>query len=148
MKLTRFLPLLALLVLLTSSSSFSQKSHNEAHELAIGGYCPVAYVAMNKAVKPDGKFTATYMGKKWAFMNQDAKKMFEKNPEKYAPRYDGTCATAVAMGKHIGADPKIFATYKGALYLFSNKEAKAKFEDNPDGLLSMADKHWAKLSDH
>jgi YHS domain-containing protein len=135
-----------LFALLGPGSAFAQHDQKGAQELAIGGYCPVAYVAMNKAMKPDGKITATYKGHTYAFMNQDAKKMFEAEPAKYAPKYEGTCATAVAMGQKMESDPKLFSVHKNNLYLFSNKDAKAAFDKDPAMTVARADKQWAVLS--
>ena len=69
-----------------------------AKEPAIGGYCPVAYVAAGKALKGDPKYASDHDGKHYLLVNADAKKMFDDNPAKFTIAYDSWCATAVAHG--------------------------------------------------
>lgn len=114
--------------------------------LALEGYCPVAYGAMKKAVKGDPKVTATYKSQTYAFLSNDAKNMFLKNPAKFLPKYDGYCATAVTMGQKVKSDPTLFAIHEEALYLFSNTMAKDAFEKDPAATIAKADNQWAKLS--
>jgi YHS domain-containing protein len=112
-------------------------------EVALHEYCPVAYLAAGKAVKGDAMYSSTYKGKTYYFVEADAKKLFDATPAKYLPKYDGYCATAMAMGKKIESDPEIFSVHKGATYLFSSKEAKAAFDSDPNGTIINANKHFA-----
>jgi len=124
----------------------SQSSKKSKKEIALHQYCPVAYAAMNKAVKGDAKFSSVYKGKKYYFAMADAKKMFDADPVKYLPKYEGYCATALAMGKKVEPDPQIFSVYKGSTYLFSNKMAKEAFDKDPDITIKNADKNLAVLT--
>ncbi len=117
-----------------------------AHEPALGGYCPVAYIAMKTATKGDPSQKSTYKGQTYLFANADAKKMFEAAPEKYLPAYNGYCATAVAQGMKLASDPKIFAVHNGRTYLFSNPQAKAMFEKDPAGTIAKADANWPRVA--
>lgn len=117
----------------------------EEGQVALGGYCPVAYVAMNKAVKGKAEFATEHQGRVYRFANADAKAMFEKEPEKYVPAYDGFCATALAQGKKLESNPKFFTVHNGRTYLFSSKQAKAMFDENPEPIVRQADQHWAAL---
>ncbi|MCI0451554.1 MAG: hypothetical protein L0Z51_04070 [Candidatus Latescibacteria bacterium] len=112
---------------------------------ALGGYCPVAYVAMGTAVKGDPKVSVDHEGKHYLFVNADAKKMFEADPSKYEVAYDGYCATAMAMGKKLESDPTLFAVANGTSYLFSSADAKKAFEGDAAGTIKKADQQWAKL---
>ena len=118
----------------------------DAGEPAIDGYCPVAYVAADKALKGSPEFTVEHDGHTWQFVSEDAKAMYEKNPEAYEVGYDGWCATAVAFGQKVAADPSIFSVYEGETYLFSNTDAKATFDADPGSFVKKADKAWKKLS--
>lgn len=114
-------------------------------EPAIGGYCPVAYVKMGKAVKGDARWSSERDGQKFLFSAAPAKEMFDKSPDQYRVAYHGYCATGVAMGKKIASNPETFTVHKGATYLFSSAEAKAMFDKDPDGTVAKADKAWASL---
>jgi YHS domain-containing protein len=58
-----------------------------AKDAAIGGYCPVAYVKMGKAVKGDARWSSERDGQTFLFSAPQAKEMFDKDP-------DGTVAKA------------------------------------------------------
>ena len=49
---------------------------------AIGGFCPIA-LHEGSLMKGNSDFAATYQGKKYLFVNAEAKKMFMENPEEY-----------------------------------------------------------------
>lgn len=117
----------------------------EEAKVALGGYCPVAYVAMNKAVKGKAEFATEFQGHVYRFANADAKAMFEKEPGKFLPAYDGYCASALAQGKKLESNPKFFTVHSGRTYLFSSKQAKAMFDENPEAIIRQADQHWAAL---
>ena len=143
----RIVPVLVAAVLaLTFGTSFAATHAKSTHAPAIGGYCPVAYVAMNKAVKGDPKFSATAAGHRYLFSNADAKKMFVMDPAKYQVAYDGWCATAISMGKKLKSDPTLFTVHGGRTYLFSNADAKKAFDAMPDGVIQKADAQWAALA--
>lgn len=113
--------------------------------VALGGYCPVAYVEMNQAVKGDPQHKSEHQGRAYHFANADAKKMFDEAPAKYAPAYDGLCATGVAMGMKLQPDPKLFAVHNGRTYLFSDTKAKGMFDKDTSGIIAKADANWPKL---
>ena len=141
-----FLLTLMLAVGLTLSlNAQTSKTQSQKKDAALSQYCPVSYGAMGKAVKGDPKHTSTYQGKKYYLLNADAKKMFDAEPAKYLPKYDGYCATALAMGQRMESDPELFSLYEGATYLFSSKEAKEAFDEDPAGTISMADMQYASL---
>ena len=126
-------------------SGNAQSSKAKKETVALNHYCPVAYVAMGKAVKGNSKYTSSYQGKKYYLLNADAKKMFDADPEKYLPKYDGYCATAVAMGKKMETNPELYSVHEGATYLFSSKDAKSAFDKDPEATITMADKQFAAL---
>jgi YHS domain-containing protein len=113
--------------------------------VALKGYCPVAYVAMEKAVKGKPEFASEHQGQTYHFLNADAKKMFDQAPEKFLPAYDGYCATAVTQGQKLASDPTLFKVVNGRTYLFSSKKAVAMFEKDPAGVIAMADARWVEL---
>ncbi|MCX6140363.1 MAG: hypothetical protein NTX15_05970 [Candidatus Kapabacteria bacterium] len=112
------------------------------------GYCPVAYVALHKAVKGDQKFVSTFKGHKYLFVNADAKMAFDKEPSKFVKNvpYDGWCATGIAMGKKIVANPELLTVVNDKVYLFSTNEAKKAFDmDQPKNIVK-ADAYYASLT--
>ena len=113
---------------------------------ALGGYCPVAYAAMNQAVKGDPRHSSQYAGHSYLFANAEAKQMFDAEPAKYLPAYEGYCATAVAQGMKLESDPQLFTVHDGRTYLFSNAEAKTMFDRDTTGIVAKADSVWPSVS--
>jgi YHS domain-containing protein len=145
------LAVLTVAVALTSGSnvSFAAKAPKDKmmkSAPAIGGYCPVAYVAAGKALKGDAKFASKHMGRTYWFVSADAKKLFDDAPAKYTIAYDGYCATAVAEGIKVHSDPTQFTVRDGVSYLFYNADAKKLFDDAPEKFKSEADANWPKVS--
>ncbi len=138
---------LAFIVLLSFTTMINaQQAEKQKKEVALHQYCPVAYVAMNKAVKGNEKYSSVYKGETYYFANGKAKKMFDDEPDKYLPKYEGYCATGLAMGKKVESDPQIFSEYEGKTYLFSNKMAKEAFDKDPEMTIKKADENLALLA--
>ena len=131
----RFAPLfvLAAVVLSAAPALAKHKSPKPLYD----GYCPVAYVEMGKAVKGNPKYSVTQDGHRIQFAGADARKMFEADPSKYKVAFNGECAAAMCMGKHVKADPTIFSVHGGVTYLFSSQQAKQKFDADPDAAMKM-----------
>jgi YHS domain-containing protein len=111
-------PAILTVVLAFASLLVAQKMH----EPAIGGYCPVAYKAMNKSVKGDAKYSSMHNGDTFWFVNADAKAMYDKDPEGYTPQYHNYCATGVAMDMKIVSDPTLFTVYNRDFH-FGHRDA-------------------------
>lgn len=125
--------------------SMAVATYAEKKQPAIGGYCPVAYVKMSKAVKGDARWSSERDGQLFLFSAPQAKELFEKSPDQFRVAYQGYCATGVAMGKKIPSNPELFAVRNGVTYLFSNAQAKAMFDKDPDATIAKADTSWTAL---
>ena len=59
------------------------------------------------------------------------------------------CAYAVSKGKLVTVDPDVYVVLDEKLFLFSNAEARAAFENEEPGIVQVADGKWAELeSEH
>lgn len=119
--------------------------HGSGDEIAFGGYCPVAYVEMNKAVEGKPEFASEHGGDTVYLANKKAKMMFDDAPHDYTVSYHGWCATAMSYGKKVESDPTVFLVRDGRTYLFSNEKAKKTFVKDPAGMTVKADKSWAEI---
>ena len=155
MKLTRYALLLTLAISLAACASPSSNtastdtkdammSESEAKP-NVGGYCPVAYVEAGKPVKGVSEHAVSTDAELYWFVNGDAKALYEKNPDRYQIPYVDLCATGLAMGKKIVADPTIFSIHEGRIYLFSNAEAKAAFDATPVEIVEKADAFYSSM---
>ncbi|MGI9281693.1 MAG: YHS domain-containing (seleno)protein [Endozoicomonas sp.] len=112
---------------------------------AVSGYDPVAYFTEGKPVKGSDKFTARYKDATWYFKSAEHKKLFQENPEKYAPQYGGYCAWAVAHGDTASADPHQWTIEDGKLYLNYNESIQKDWLKDKLNLIKDADKNWPKV---
>jgi YHS domain-containing protein len=86
--------------------------------IAIGGYDVAAYFESGMALKGNRQFAKQFNGVTYLFKSKENLQLFEANPLKYLPQYDGYCALAVSYGKKISIDPETFKLIDGKLYLF------------------------------
>ena len=125
--------------------SFSLPSHG----VAIEGYCPVAYFAVNKPVRGKPEHASTYNGVTYYFVSADAKKAFDADPEKYIPAFGGWCAFGMSIEDKFPVDPEKFKIVDGKLLLFLNNRNVDALElwENGDEkeLLRKAAAHWKKV---
>jgi len=142
----RTMALALALVLGIAAASLVAAGEYTTGDVALGGYCPVAYAAMGKAVKGNSQFASEYQGKTYALANGEAKKMFDKAPEDYVVAYDGWCATGMAHGMKVESDPTVFVVRDGKTYLFSNDEARAMFTADAAGVIAKANKNWPTVA--
>lgn len=141
--------LIILSALLLSLSTNAQVDPIDANGIAIGGYDVVSYQTTGKAEKGNAQFTATYADTKYLFTSKENQKLFESQPAKYLPQYDGYCALAVSYGKKISIDPETFKVANGKLYLFFHGKSGGRnvnsldtWNKNEDRLLKKANDLW------
>jgi YHS domain-containing protein len=117
----------------------------DTNGLALHGYDPVAYFTDNAPVIGDPKYKATYKGSMFYFSSDAHKKLFKKDPARYAPQFGGYCAMAVSLGQLEDADPKMFTIHHDKLLVQRNEKAHQMFSSNPDVHHQKADQQWPRL---
>ncbi len=105
-------------ILLNSILSYSQVDPVDKNGVGIGGFDLVSYFQSDKPVKGDVKFKSQLNSVTYYFSTKDNQYLFDANPQKYLPQYDGYCALAVSYGKKISIDPATFKVMDNKLYLF------------------------------
>ena len=111
------------------------------------GYDLVSYHAEGKPVRGDGNNLVVVDNVTYLFANEDNKKAFEKNPEKYLPAYGGYCAFGVSVGKKFVGDPEVWKIVDGTLYLNLDRNIqKMWFEDIPGNIVK-AEQNWPQIKD-
>ena len=117
--------------------------------IALEGYCPVAYFAVNRPVKGKPEHASTHNGVTYHFVSADAQRAFEKDPEQYLPAYGGWCALGMAVEDKFPVDPRSFKIVDGRLLLFlknRNVDALKLWNDGDEkAQLRKADSHWNKV---
>lgn len=130
------------------------KLNLDENGLAAGGYDVVAYFTRNAAVPGDPAHEASYQGATYRFSTSDHKRLFEQQPERYAPAFGGYCPFGiVAMGQCAPTDPKTFRVQDGRLLLFFNDlwegqkfDTSQKWDEDPAGNLQKAEAAWPSVA--
>jgi YHS domain-containing protein len=137
---------LFILVFLFSAAVFAASPVNiDSKGVAIKGYDPVAYFTMDKPVKGNNNFEYEWKGVKWRFSNENHKKLFIDDPEKYAPRYGGYCAYGVAVDALFDIKPEAWSIVDGRLYLNKNLDVRDTWRKDIPGNIKKADMNWPGL---
>lgn len=138
--------ILVFLSFLIQTTLFAQKSEvYHADNKALGGYDPVAYFTEKKPVKGKVEFKVVYQGANWFFSSAANKKLFEANPENYAPQYGGYCAFGVAGGYKAKISPDAWTIVNDKLYLNYNLNVQKDWLKERDSMIQKADKNWTTV---
>lgn len=101
-------------------------------ELGLDGFCPVALKETSQWEAGSSEFTSRFRGKTYQFVDQVAKKEFERHPEDFIPHRDGQDLVAqVDHRNSVMGTTRFAAYYNGQLYLFQSKESRGTFKKNP-----------------
>jgi YHS domain-containing protein len=115
------------------------------NDIAIKGYDPVAYFKDGKPVQGKESFSFKWHDLTWHFKNKEDKDLFVKNPEKYAPQYDGYCSWAMTSGEKAPTNPEVWKIVNGKLYLNCSRASFARWSEDIPGNIKKADKNWEKM---
>ncbi len=101
-------------------------------EPALGGYCPVCLVKMDKLVKGDAKFSSVFDAQTYLFPGEEQKRMFDANPAAFTPALGGECTVCkVEKGKRVPGKAEFHTVHDGRLYLFPGEKQQKMFERDP-----------------
>jgi len=89
---------------------------SQVGDVAIKGYDTVAYF-QGKALKGDESITSQWHDLTWHFASRENRDLFETDPERYAPQYDGYCACAMAEARKAVTDPEVWKIVDGAMHI-------------------------------
>ncbi len=106
---------LATVLFMAAPVSAAEAIYTNWRGKAIAGYDPVAYFTAAKPLEGDSAFTATWMGATWYFASAENRDKFTAMPEKFAPKYGGYCAYAVAQNSTAKIDPEAWKIVDGKL---------------------------------
>ncbi len=101
--------------------------------LGLDGYSPVRIKNNREWIKGRTDLAATYQGVVYYLSDENEKRLFDANPERYTPRLLG--CDPVELQRTDRAIPgriEIGAFYDGELFLFSSAESRNQFKLTPD----------------
>jgi len=122
----------------------------EEPRLSISGYDPVAYFTDGRPVQGKEEYEYVWHHTRWRFASSEHRDLFSKDPQHYAPQYDGYCAMGAASDSTAHkdvVDPKAWAIVDGKLYLLHNTFWLAKWREQAKEYISRADSDWRVVED-
>ena len=130
---------------------FGSTARGDETRLSIGGYDPVAYFTDGKPVPGNPDLEYLWHKLRWRFASSEHRDLFSKNPEHYAPQYDGYCAMGAAEDGVVAhkdtVDPEAWAIVDGKLYLIHNSYWLAKWQEQAKDYIKRADASWQVVAD-
>jgi enamine deaminase RidA (YjgF/YER057c/UK114 family) len=128
---------------------FGATARGDEPKLSISGYDPVAYFTDGRPVQGKAEFEYVWRNLRWRFASGEHRDLFVKDPQRYAPQYDGYCAMGAAAeaGAHKDTvDPEAWAIVDGKLYLVHTRYWLEKWREKAEEYIKQADKDWQTLA--
>jgi enamine deaminase RidA (YjgF/YER057c/UK114 family)/YHS domain-containing protein len=114
-------------------------------KLSISGYDPVAYFTDGRPVQGKPDFEYLWHKSRWRFASSEHRDLFSKDPQHYAPQYDGYCAMGVsndATAHKDTVDPEAWAIVDGKLYMVHNRYWLEQWQEHAKEYIKRADASW------
>jgi hypothetical protein len=122
----------------------------EEPKLSISGYDPVAYFTDGKPVQGKAEIEYLWHKLRWRFASQPHRDLFAKDPDHYAPQYDGYRAMGVSnddAAHKDTVDPEAWAIVDGKLYLVHNQYWLGLWREHSEEYIKRANASWQALAD-
>ena len=116
--------------------------------IALGGFDVVSYHTAAGPLPGKASLTAEYGGATYRFVSEDNRARFLEAPETFLPRYQGWCATTLAMGRLACPDYTNYKIEDGSLLLFELAgftNGRTVWESDPPGFRKRADENASRL---
>lgn len=123
----------------------AERVNKGENNLAIQGYDVVAYFTESRPVAGTADFEHVWRNARWRFSSAEHRDLFAGDPQRYAPRYGGFCAGAMALGMRLEVDPEAWAIVDDKLYLTRFKRLVGAFVEDADNKIPKADANWKHL---
>jgi YHS domain-containing protein len=136
------LTLIAVALATPLASRAAEPVYTNWRGLAIAGTDPVAYFTEGRPVAGRAEHALEWNGATWRFASAEHLAAFRVEPERYAPRYGGYCAWAVAQGYTAKSDPEAWKIVDGKLYLNYDRSVQEQWEQDVPGNVREADANW------
>ncbi len=115
--------------------------------LALKGYDPVAFFTEGRPTLGKAEFEYTWDEARYRFASDQHMSMFRGDPDRYAPQYAGSCAMGMSKGVKVEANPESWLISDGRLFVFAPSNGPARFQADPQGIATAADRNWERLKD-
>ena len=117
-------------------------AEGEDKHLMLFGHDVVAYFTQSTHRKGDAAIKSVIDGVTFRFATAEHKALFDKEPAKYIPQYNGYCANGIVYGIPWGGDADSWRIINGKLYIFGGQGSRDGFYVDVPRNMALADKYW------
>ena len=117
-------------------------AEGEDKHLMLFGHDVVAYFTESRHRKGDPAIRTVIDGVTFRFATQEHKALFDKEPARYIPQYNGYCANGIVYGIPWGGDADSWRIINGKLYTFGGQGSRDGFYIDVPRNIALADKYW------
>ena len=146
--LSKTIAIISIVIISTFAATLSAETNSK--EPFLEGYSPVSYFTAGKPEMGSPEFTVEHKGKYYYLTSAKQLAIFNKNPDKYAPRYD-VCPYSLTLGAITPLNPMNFKIVGDTLLLFhksDNADAQELWNNSDlsdQELIERADKKYTIL---
>jgi YHS domain-containing protein len=138
----RLIILITLLLALAGCATHNTVSDGDDAQLMLQGYDPVAYFTLGKPTRGRPDLKAEHGGVTYRFATEAHRGLFVKNPQKYAPQYNGFCSNGLVYAIPLGGGGENFKIVNDRLFIFGGANSKKYWEMDEKRNLALGDKYW------
>jgi thiol-disulfide isomerase/thioredoxin len=96
------------------------------------GYCLVSLLEESRILRGSSEFIAEHRGHTVCFQTEEHRNRFLQEPDKYWPMANGQCLVSSRESGSAGkGDPRMAVTWRGRIWLFSDRERQQRFIQTP-----------------
>ena len=118
---------------------------NPSTGIAMYGYDLVSYFTQQQAIIGLEAFEVEWDDSYWHFINSANADRFLDAPQAFLPQFNGYGAFAVASGRLVAGNPKIWALYENQLFFFHSVSARNQWASNPTSYVEGGRLEWKNL---
>jgi YHS domain-containing protein len=110
--------------------------------LMLFGYDVVNYFTDGKPAKGDPKIKSVYDDVTFRFTSPEHKAMFDREPAKYIPQFNGYCSDGIAYAIPWGGGADTWKIFDGKLYIFGGQGSMDAFMLDVPRNMKLAHEYW------
>jgi hypothetical protein len=114
--------------------------------LVLKGYDAVAYFSDGKPTPGKPEYETVFDEARYRFASAQHLEQFKADPDRYAPQYAGSCASAMARGVKVEAEPENWLIVDGRLFVFAGANGPDRMRANPAGMIAKGQENWKTLA--
>lgn len=117
-------------------------SEGDDKHLMLFGFDVVSYFTDGAPKKGDPAIRSVYDDVTFRFASAEHKALFDREPAKYIPQFNGYCSNGIAYAIPWGGDADTWKIFDGKLYIFGGQGSKDAFMLDVPRNMKLAHEYW------